>query len=64
MNATPTMQWTIHDPTDDSPYSSRLRAVWLVGVSEPPPRYAPEEDGWDDIALDLVDVTPAFAWVS
>lgn len=69
-----TLRWTLEDPppADDAQYSSRLRAVWLVGV--------PREDRWDadthgdthghhhggtdDTAGDLVEVTPAFAWVS
>jgi hypothetical protein len=59
-----TLQWTVEDapPTDESQFSSRLRAVWLIGTPRPEP-----DDGWADAGGadgDLVEVTPAFAWVS
>jgi hypothetical protein len=63
MNAEATLQWTIDDvpSVDDSPYSSRLRAVWLIGLPEPPDR---EDEDLPAEDHDLVEVTPAFAWVS
>jgi hypothetical protein len=66
MNAEPTLQPTFDDTSsvDDTPFSSRLRAVWLIGLSDPSDRLASIDDDGDDVAADLVDVTPAFAWVS
>jgi hypothetical protein len=66
MNAEPTLQWTFDDPAsaDDTPFSSRLRAVWLIGLPDPGYRQVPADDDRDDVAADLVEVTPAFAWVS
>jgi hypothetical protein len=66
MNAEPALQPTFDDTlsADDTPFSSRLRAVWLIGLSDPSDRQASvDDDGLADVA-DLVDVTPAFAWVS
>ena len=65
MTAETTLQWQIDDPSStETPFSSRLRAVWLLGLPDPSHRPAPADDAWDDAAADLVEVTPAFAWVS
>ena len=66
MNAETTLQWTVDDQTsaDEAPFSSRLRAVWLIGLPDASHRSAPADDDWDNAAADLVEVTPAFAWVS
>ena len=66
MNAEATLEWTIDDPSsaDETPFTSRLRAVWLLGLPDAGHRPAPADDHWDDAVADLVEVTPAFAWVS
>jgi hypothetical protein len=66
MTAEATLEWTIDEPSPaaETPFSSRLRAVWLLGLPESSYRQAPTDDDWDDVAADLVEVTPAFAWVS
>jgi hypothetical protein len=66
MNAETTLQPTFDDPSpaDETPFSSRLRAVWLVGLADSSYRPATPDDGWDEAVADLVEVTPAFGWVS
>jgi hypothetical protein len=59
MNAETTLQSMFDDlpPADDTRYSSRLRAVWMIGVADGESAVGAADE-------DLVEVTPAFAWVS